>query len=49
MADEASGSGVKSREEELARMMDELGLCEDDLNDVIFEALTTVVRTYVLL
>jgi hypothetical protein len=34
---EASGSGEKAREEEPARLMDELGLCDKYLDSVIFE------------
>jgi hypothetical protein len=37
MAGQASGSGVKDKEEELAALMEELGLDEEDLDDVIFE------------
>lgn len=37
MANQAYGSGEKSQEEDLAKLMDELGIGEEDLDDVIFE------------
>jgi hypothetical protein len=37
MASEALGLGEKAGDAELARMMEEMGLCENDLDDVIFE------------
>ncbi|KAM0916800.1 hypothetical protein ACQ4PT_009845 [Festuca glaucescens] len=37
MAEKASSSGEKDREKELADLMEELGIGEDDLDDVIYE------------
>jgi hypothetical protein len=37
MAEKPSGSGRKEKDENSEDLMKKLGMCEDDLNDVVFE------------
>jgi hypothetical protein len=37
MAENPSGSGTKEKDDNSEDLMEKLGLCEDDLDDVVFE------------